>query len=108
MEKVDLSSNLYDMNTYAGRAAHFYRSVNPMNLFKDTSGAKEIVDKVKANGGVIPGNWLILFLRKFLCTGGLEKLAREKLARHWKNWPSIGKIGQPLEKLARLFQPPCN
>ena len=59
MEKVDLSSNLYDMNTYAGRAAHFYRSVNPLNLFKDTTGAKEIVDKVKANGGVIPGMWLI-------------------------------------------------
>ena len=54
MEKVELSSSLYDMNTYAGRAAHFYRSVNPLNLFKDTSGAKEIVEKVKANGGIIP------------------------------------------------------
>ena len=34
METVDLESNLYDMNTYTGRAAHFYRSVNPLNLFK--------------------------------------------------------------------------
>lgn len=34
METVDLDDNLYDMNTYTGRAAHFYRSVNPLNLFK--------------------------------------------------------------------------
>ena len=54
-EEIDLSKNLYDMGTYTGRAAHFYRSVNPLNLVKDTAGAKEIVDKIKANGGVLPG-----------------------------------------------------
>lgn len=53
-ENVDLSGNLYDMTTYAGRASHFYRSVNPLNLFKDHVSARDVVSKVKLNGGAIP------------------------------------------------------
>ena len=53
-EYVDLSSNLYDQNTYVGRAAHFYRSVNPFNLFKNHTNAKNIVDQVLQNGGKVP------------------------------------------------------
>jgi len=54
MDTVNLDANLYDMDTYTGRAAHFYRSVNPLNLFKDTSGAKDLIEKIKSNGGAIP------------------------------------------------------
>jgi tricarboxylate carrier len=53
-ETVDLSKNLYDMTTYNGRASHFYRSVNPLNLFKDHVSARDVVRKVQADGGVIP------------------------------------------------------
>lgn len=44
-ETVDLSKNLYDMTTYEGRASHFYRSVNPLNLFKDHVSARDVVRK---------------------------------------------------------------
>ena len=40
-ETVDLSGNLYDLETYVGRASHFYRSVNPLNLLKDHASGKE-------------------------------------------------------------------
>jgi len=53
-ETVDLSKNLYDMTTYEGRASHFYRSVNPLNLFKDHVSARDVVRKVQADGGTIP------------------------------------------------------
>ena len=48
-------------------------------------------------------DFCIIFTRsnRTYSTGGLEKLAREKLARHWKNWPSIGNIGH--ENLAYFF-----
>ena len=65
---VDLNSNLYDQTTFAGRASHFYRSVNPLNLFKDHALARETVLKVKSNGGVLPEGKVrnfhtVLFLR---------------------------------------------
>ena len=44
-ETVDLSKNLYDMTTYNGRASHFYRSVNPLNLLKDHVSARDVVRK---------------------------------------------------------------
>lgn len=51
---IDLSKNLYDQNTFAGRASHFYRSVNPLNLFKNTTSAKAVVSQVQENGGKLP------------------------------------------------------
>ena len=45
IETVNLSKNLYDMTTYGGRASHFYRSGNPLNLFKDHVSAREVVRK---------------------------------------------------------------
>jgi len=53
-EVVDLSANLYDQTTYVGRACHFYRSVNPLNLFKDHKSALDIVTEVRKNGGRLP------------------------------------------------------
>jgi len=53
-ETVDLSGNLYDLETYVGRASHFYRSVNPLNLLKDHASAKKLIDQVKSNGGQVP------------------------------------------------------
>jgi len=53
-EKIDLSKSLYDQDSFSGRAAHFYRSVNPLNLFRDHAAAKELVDRVKLNKGVLP------------------------------------------------------
>ena len=83
-EKIDLSKSLYDQGknkssqkifnffskkvvldfnffkkkisseSFSGRAAHFYRSVNPLNLFRDHAAAKELVDRVKLNNGVVP------------------------------------------------------
>ena len=53
-EVVDLDASLYDQNTFGGRAAHFYRSVNPLNLFKDHVTARNVVLQVKENGGKIP------------------------------------------------------
>jgi len=42
------------LDAFSGRAAHFYRSVNPLNLFRDHAAAKELVDRVKLNKGVLP------------------------------------------------------
>ena len=53
-ERVDLGSNLYDQTTYVGRACHFYRSVNPLNLFKDHKSAYNVVTEVRNNGGRLP------------------------------------------------------
>ena len=49
MASVDLSRPRYDQTKYAGRAKHFFETVNPLNILVSKKKLSEAAELVKAH-----------------------------------------------------------